>query len=96
MDTPPPIIEILHTDGFQSAWDGRFAIHSTGGLGQHELTLHNNVKELLAIGYIIRCNIHYLVGSHVKVFSGNTTVVIKCRFKDWEYLMHHNPVEGEG
>ena len=72
----PPIEFKMFCDASNTGWGAKFQDSRAGGSWvEDELPLHINVKELLAVYFALRVFSCDLAGSHVLVFSDNTTTV---------------------
>ena len=72
---PPKIQGTMYCDASDIAWGVHFTSNTGGGWTESEAALHINARELLAIFYSLKTFRADLRGTHVKVFSDNTTAV---------------------
>ena len=73
--SPPPIAHAMSCDASNFAWGVHFITTSGGSWNAYEVTLHINVKEMLAIYYSIRAFQSHLRNTHLKIYSDNSTAV---------------------
>ncbi|KAI5634616.1 hypothetical protein NE865_12679 [Phthorimaea operculella] len=75
-NTPTPPNHFLATDASGLGWGARLNNQRLSGLwSPQELSLHSNLKEMMAILKVLQSQCHHLSGSTVSVQSDNTTVI---------------------
>ena len=73
----PPITEQLSADAAgKNGWGAKYKDTCTGGpWDPDQVSLHINIKEMLAVLYALRSFVDHIRGKHVRVLSDNKTTV---------------------